>query len=193
MKVSSIALSFLGFLIAVAAVVSGWYFTKYVSYKESKSELEAKITQFQEKIDSADEIEKEIEDLKAEKEKLLAELETLKKQLPQNLQLDVIITKLENIVLAHKMDLNEIRLDNLLEYEGYAELPIEIAVTGDFMGDSVDDQKGLIKLLRDLEQDKLFNVDVGTVRVAVQNAQPGAKPTITASISMKTYVVRGEE
>ncbi|GEM_PF-5896854 len=182
-------MAFLLALILGGGIFGWWYTSEYQAYQEQIASLEESIQELKRKIASAKDVEREVEEYEAEIKKKQQELEKLKKELPSKLELDVLINKLEYLCLKHGMNLHDIRFGNLTRFEGYSEMQIDISVDGPFMGKDVEDDRGLLKLLKDLEKDKYFNTDVGMVNVTGKSEVGAKKVEVSASISMKTYVV----
>ena len=173
---------FVLFVIIAAAMVGVWYFVNYKEFEMKAEELKATIESLQKSIDSVKRVEEDLKRKNVELAEVKDEYERLKQKVQIKVDIPKILKETEMTALDTKVKFNEIKIENLVPYEGYSEIPIELQIVGGY--------HDLGKYLRKLEHLKLFNVNAGTLQLQPFIGREGNnKVEINMILNVKSFIL----
>ncbi|HNY10831.1 MAG TPA: type 4a pilus biogenesis protein PilO [Candidatus Wallbacteria bacterium] len=173
---------FVLFVIIAASMIGVWYFVNYKEYEMQVEDKNATIESLQKAIDNVGRVEEDLKRKNAELAEIKEEFEKLKKKIQIKVDVPKMLKETEQAALDTKVKFNEIKIENLVPYEGYSEIPIELQIVGTY--------HDLGKYLRKLEHMKLFNVNAGTLQLQPFIGREGSnKVEINMSLNVKSFVL----
>lgn len=125
-------LIFFLFLVILVGMVSMFYFKNYKSYVEEKEELIASIEKIKDEIKRAKNIDREIAEARKHLNKVKQKMEELNRKIQTEINIPIILNKIEEFAKATTVDFKEIKFENIAEREGYSILPVTIQAIGEY-------------------------------------------------------------
>ena len=123
----------MGIMIGAAAMVALlYYFMVYQSLGMELGTLRAKETQLQAKLSEVRSIAANIAAFESEIEDLESKLHVALKQLPNNKQLEVLLTDISNLGKTAGVEVKSFKRQEEVLHDFYAEVPIAIAIEGEY-------------------------------------------------------------
>jgi len=173
---------FVLFIIIAASMVGVWYFVNFKEFEIQFEEKNATLKAIQVAIDKAGEIEADLNRKGKELDEVKVELEKLKKKVQTKVDIPKLLKETEQASLDTKVKFNEIKIETLVPYEGYSEIPIELQIVGGY--------HDIGRYLRKIEHLKLFNVNSGTLQLQPFVGREGNnKVQITMTLYVKSFVL----
>lgn len=173
---------FVLFIIIASSMIGVWYFVNYKEFELQVEDKQAQIEALKKAIDSNQKIEEDLNRKNKELAEVKEEYEKLKKKIQIKVDVPKMLKDTEQAALDTKVKFNEIKIENLVPYEGYSEIPIELQIVGTY--------HDLGKYLRKLEHMKLFNVNAGTLQLQPFVGREGNnKVEINMSLNVKSFVL----
>ncbi|HOD39401.1 MAG TPA: type 4a pilus biogenesis protein PilO [Candidatus Wallbacteria bacterium] len=173
---------FILFIIIAASMVGVWYFVNYKEFEIQYEDRMATIESLDKAIANAGQVEEDLKRKNTELAEVKEEFEKLKKKVQVRVDIPKLLKETEQASLDTKVKFNEIKIENLVPYEGYSEIPIELQIVGGY--------HDLGKYLRKLEYMKLFNVNAGTLQLQPFIGREGSnKVEINMTLNVKSFVL----
>ncbi|MEZ7890606.1 MAG: type 4a pilus biogenesis protein PilO [Candidatus Wallbacteria bacterium] len=173
---------FILFIILASAMVGVWYFVNYQDFLVRYNDKEDILNKLKRDIDNASKVEEEFNRKNAELASAKEEYEKLKKKVQIKINIPEMLRQTEQAALDTKIKFNEIKIENIIPYEGYSEIPIELQMVGNF--------HDVGRVLRKLEHMKLFNVNAGTLQLQPFVSREGATKTeINMVLNVKSFIL----
>jgi len=123
----------LGIMVGTAAMVALlYYFMVYQSMSMELETLRAKETQLQAKLSEVRSIAANITAFESEIEDLEKKLHVALKQLPNDKQLEVLLTDISNLGKTAGVEVKSFKRQQEVLHDFYAEVPIEIEIEGEY-------------------------------------------------------------
>jgi len=114
------------------AIVAGYFFLYYQDKAEELKALHAQELELQRKLSEVRSIAANIAAFEAEIEDLEIKLKTALRQLPNNKELEVLLTDISNLGKTAGVEIRSFKRENEVVHDFYAEVPIKIELTGEF-------------------------------------------------------------
>ncbi len=173
---------FILFIIIAASMVGVWYFVNFKDFEVQYEDKMATIESLKKAIANAQQVEADLERKNKELAEVKEEYEKLKKKVQVRVDIPKLLKETEQAALDTKVKFNEIKIENLVPYEGYSEIPIELQIVGEY--------HALGRYLRKIEHKKLFNVNAGTLQLQPFIGREGAnKVEINMTLNVKSFVL----
>jgi len=173
---------FVLFIIIAASMVGVWYFVNYKDFEMQYEDKMATLESLKKAIENAGRVEEDLKRKNAELAEVKEEYEKLKKKIQIKVNIPEMLRNTEQVSLDTKVKFNEIKIENLVPYEGYSEIPIELQIVGNF--------HDIGKFLRKLEHMKMFNVNAGTLQLQPFVGREGSnKVEINMVLNVKSFVL----
>ena len=114
------------------AIASGYFFLFYQENAEELKALHAQELELQRKLSEVRSIAANISAFEAEIEDLEIHLKTVLRQLPDNKELEVLLTDISNLGKTAGVEIRAFKRGKELSHDFYAEVPIDLELTGEF-------------------------------------------------------------
>ena len=114
------------------AIVAGYFFLFYQDNAENLKALHAQELELQRKLSEVRSIAANISAFEAEIEDLEIKLKTVLRQLPNNKELEVLLTDISNLGKTAGVEIRSFQRGKEATHDFYAEVPINIELTGEF-------------------------------------------------------------
>ena len=114
------------------AIVAGYFFLFYQDSAENLKALHAQELELQRKLSEVRSIAANISAFEAEIEDLEIKLKTVLRQLPNNKELEVLLTDISNLGKTAGVEIRSFQRGKEVTHDFYAEVPINIELTGEF-------------------------------------------------------------
>lgn len=118
--------------VIVVAIASGYFFLFYQENAEELKALHAQELELQRKLSEVRSIAANISAFEAEIEDLEIHLKTVLRQLPNNKELEVLLTDISNLGKTAGVEIRSFKRGKELSHDFYAEVPIDLELTGEF-------------------------------------------------------------
>ncbi len=118
--------------VIVVAIASGYFFLFYQENAEELKALHAQELELQRKLSEVRSIAANISAFEAEIEDLEIHLKTVLRQLPDNKELEVLLTDISNLGKTAGVEIRSFKRGKELSHDFYAEVPIDLELTGEF-------------------------------------------------------------
>jgi type IV pilus assembly protein PilO len=122
------------FLLLLIAMPVASYFFVFQPRNQQIAEARQQIERKQEKLKQLQKTTQSIESLGREIEKLSEAIEMFEKKLPAQRQVEVVLEEVWKLASKHELTPNSVRTDQIVPAAQYAELPLNMEITGDFDG-----------------------------------------------------------
>ncbi|MEM9883224.1 MAG: type 4a pilus biogenesis protein PilO [Planctomycetota bacterium] len=160
------------FVLILLAIPAAWYFTVAQPRLEKKSQRTASIQKVESQIKSVTASTAEFEDVEAQIQKLNDAMAHFQSMLPTQKDEEDVLRTVWELAGEHELTATSIKPDKPVATAQYAELPIQMQITGDFDGlyDFIRDIEKLPRITR-MPKIKINRVDkvehTGTVKAAL--------------------------
>lgn len=114
------------------AIIAGYFFLFYQDNAEKLESLHAQELELQRKLSEVRSIAANISAFEAEIEDLEVELKTALRQLPNNKELEVLLTDISNLGKTAGVEIRSFQRGDEVTHDFYAEVPIKIELVGEF-------------------------------------------------------------
>jgi type IV pilus assembly protein PilO len=122
-----------GIIGAIAvAIASGYFFLFYQENAEELKALRAQELELQRKLSEVRSIAANISAFEAEIGDLEIHLKTALRQLPNNKELEVLLTDISNLGKTAGVEIRSFKRSKEITHDFYAEVPIDLELTGEF-------------------------------------------------------------
>ena len=118
--------------VIAVAIASGYFFLFYQENAEELKALHAQELELQRKLSEVRSIAANISAFEAEIEDLEIHLKTVLRQLPNNKELEVLLTDISNLGKTAGVEIRSFKRGKELSHDFYAEVPIDLELTGEF-------------------------------------------------------------
>ena len=118
--------------VIAVAIASGYFFLFYQENAEELKALHAQELELQRKLSEVRSIAANISAFEAEIEDLEIHLKTVLRQLPDNKELEVLLTDISNLGKTAGVEIRAFKRGKELSHDFYAEVPIGLELTGEF-------------------------------------------------------------
>jgi len=118
--------------VIAVAIASGYFFLFYQENAEELKALHAQELELQRKLSEVRSIAANISAFEAEIEDLEIHLKTVLRQLPDNKELEVLLTDISNLGKTAGVEIRAFKRGKELSHDFYAEVPIDLELTGEF-------------------------------------------------------------
>ena len=118
--------------VIAVAIASGYFFLFYQENAEELKALHAQELELQRKLSEVRSIAANISAFEAEIEDLEIHLKTVLRQLPDNKELEVLLTDISNLGKTAGVEIRSFKRGKELSHDFYAEVPIDLELTGEF-------------------------------------------------------------
>jgi type IV pilus assembly protein PilO len=118
--------------VIAVAIASGYFFLFYQENAEELKALHAQELELQRKLSEVRSIAANISAFEAEIEDLEIHLKTVLRQLPNNKELEVLLTDISNLGKTAGVEIRAFKRGKELSHDFYAEVPIDLELTGEF-------------------------------------------------------------
>lgn len=123
----------IGILFAIgASFIAGYYFLFYEDKAEELRQLHTQEMELQRKLSEVRSVAANIAAFEAEIADLEIKLKTALRQLPNEKQLEVLLTDISNLGKTAGIEIKSFKRNGEIVHDFYAEVPIEIALEGEF-------------------------------------------------------------
>lgn len=155
----------------VIAVVAGGWFGYWNSQLDKLKEGETTETQLKADYEAKIQQTVNLDGLRKQKEKVKEYVSTLEKQLPSKSEMDALLSDINQAGLGRGLQFELFKPGQSLVKDYYAELPIEIKVTGNYhdMGEFTSDIANLPRIVT------LNNLSIGATKEGVMTLEAVAK------------------
>ena len=122
-----------GIIGAIAVgIVAGYFFLFYQENAEKLKALHAQELELQRKLSEVRSIAANLSAFEAEIDDLEIQLKTALRQLPNNKELEVLLTDISNLGKTAGVEIRSFKRREEVTHDFYAEVPIDIELTGEF-------------------------------------------------------------
>ena len=118
--------------VIAVAIASGYFFLFYQENAEELKALHAQELELQRKLSEVRAIAANISAFEAEIGDLEIHLKTVLRQLPDNKELEVLLTDISNLGKTAGVEIRAFKRGKELSHDFYAEVPIDLELTGEF-------------------------------------------------------------
>lgn len=173
---------FFVFLLLYGLMGGYYYINHYQPNQEKKAASEEELAKIQKEIGNLKNIERELAEKEAAKVAAMEEYNKWKNKIQTRSNIPEVLRSVEDISLNEKVKFVEIRVDQMVPFEGYHEIPIELQIVGPYHDTG--------RFLRTLEGKKLFNVNGGEIQLTPHvGNQSATKQEISMVLRVKSYIL----
>lgn len=169
----------IGLLIGVA-----YYFTTYQGAQEQLETLHAKELELERKLSEVRSVASNIAAFEEEITKLEIRLSEVLRQLPNEKELEVLLTDMSNLGKKSGVEIKSFRRLDERRHDFYAEVPIELAIEGDY-----HDVARFFDLMARLP--RIVNVSALTIKVAKETLE-GTRLSVSGTATTFRFVGDGQ-